>query len=114
MKTLATIATTLLAGLFLLNSANAQVPADAVWIDVRTAEEFAGGHIEGAHNIPYESIDKGVAALGLEQDTPILLYCRSGRRSGIALDSLRKQGYTQLKNVGGIEEASALAKQSGD
>ena len=113
MKSLVLIAT-LLSGLLLANSINAEIPSNAVWIDVRTAEEFASGHIEGAHNIPYESIDKGVAALGLEQDTPILLYCRSGRRSGIALDSLRKQGYTQLKNVGGIEEASALAKQSGD
>ena len=81
---------------------------------MRTPEEFASGHIEGAHNIPYESIEAGVAALGLAKDTPIYLYCRSGRRSGIASEALEKKGFTRLVNAGGLEGARALLGKSAD
>ncbi len=86
-------------------------PADAVWIDTRTAEEFAEGHLEQAALIPYDVIVEGVAALPLSKDTPIYLYCRSGNRAGKAKLALEAQNYTNVTNVGGLEDARSLASQ---
>ena len=72
----------------------------ALVIDVRTAAEFATGHIEGAINIPYEKTDELVAAIGSDTSKEVVLYCRSGRRSGIAVQALRQRGYEQLTNGG--------------
>lgn len=69
-------------------------------VDVRTPEEFASGHIPGAINIPYTSISEIDKVY--QDGTPVVLYCRSGRRSGIALDELKKLGYSQVFNFGGI------------
>ncbi|MBK1678981.1 rhodanese-like domain-containing protein [Rhodocyclus tenuis] len=75
----------------------------AVIIDVRTQEEFAAGHVEGALNIPYEQIGGGVQSIrNLQKDSPILLYCRSGRRSAIARTSLEQQGYKRVMDGGGM------------
>lgn len=77
----------------------------AVIIDVRTPEEFAGGHVAGALNIPYEQIASGIRTVkGLGKDQPILLYCRSGRRSGLAKQSLEQEGYKHILDGGGMEE----------
>ena len=100
----------LLWGFLISAGVAAQVPADAVWIDVRTSEEFAGGHLEGAHHIPYDGIETGILALDLEPDTPIYLYCRSGGRAGMAKDSLERKGYANVTNVGGLENARDLVK----
>ena len=57
----------------------------AVIIDVRTPQEYAAGHIEGALNIPHDRIAEGIRAVkGLKKDQPVLVYCRSGRRSALA------------------------------
>jgi phage shock protein E len=72
-------------------------------IDVRTAEEFAAGHIDGAINIPFENIVAELAKLNITKDTEVVLYCRSGRRSGIAQESLVKQGYRYTYNAGGFD-----------
>ena len=72
-------------------------------IDVRTAEEFAAGHIEGAINIPFQQIVPELAKLNITKDTEIVLYCRSGNRSGMAQKSLVKQGYSNTYNAGGFE-----------
>ena len=87
----------------------ATLASDPIWIDVRTPEEFAEGHLAGAHNIPYDQIESGIAALNLEKETPIYLYCRSGRRSGIATEALGKISYTRLTNAGGLEDAKAMS-----
>lgn len=78
-----------------------------VVIDVRTMEEVASGHVEGALNIPYEDIVEGVASLGLAKDAPIAVYCRSGNRSGIAQSMLQAEGYTQVVNVGAYVDLAA-------
>ena len=72
----------------------------AIWIDVRTAAEFADGHLPGAINIPYERIDAGIATVAADKTTPINVYCRSGRRSEIARQTLLKMGYTDVVNKG--------------
>ena len=83
----------------------------AVIIDVRTPEEFASGHIAGAINIPYEKISQDIQSIkGLTKESPILLYCRSGHRAGIAQDTLELQGFKRILNGGGIELLSKNLK----
>ena len=72
-----------------------------VWIDVRSPEEYATGHLDGALNLPHDSIGKHIAAEVPDKDAEIHLYCRSGRRSGIAKDTLERMGYTRVRNEGG-------------
>ncbi len=75
----------------------------AVIIDVRTPQEFAAGHVDGAVNIPYDQIDQGIASLkGLKKDSTILLYCHSGRRSAIARETLADKGFKQVMNGGAM------------
>ncbi|WP_419810722.1 rhodanese-like domain-containing protein [Bacterioplanoides sp.] len=97
---------TILAAMLLSFSAWASEP---VWIDVRSAGEFAGEHLEGAHNIPHTQISVDIAALNINKDAEILLYCRSGRRAGVALQALQELGYTNVKNVGGLEDAQSYS-----
>lgn len=74
-------------------------------IDVRTPAEFAAGHVDGAINIPYEQIAGKIRAVpGASEDRPILLYCRSGRRSAIAREALEKIGYRRVLDGGGMAE----------
>ena len=79
----------------------------AVLVDVRNPDEWNAGHVDGAILIPYEQIDKRIAEVARDRNTPILLYCGSGRRSGIGLDSLKKAGYENVTNLGSVEDAAS-------
>lgn len=83
-----------------------------VLIDVRTDEEFQAGHADTAIHIPYEEIADRINALQLAPDQPIYLYCHSGRRAGIALDTLSDLGYTRLTNLGSLENAQQWLQAS--
>jgi len=77
----------------------------AVIIDVRTPEEFAAGHLDGAVNIPYEQIAKGINTIpSLTKSSPILIYCRSGRRSAIAAQSLEQLGFQRVYDGGAMSD----------
>lgn len=76
--------------------------APIVLLDVRTQEEFNNGHIPGALLLPYDEIDQKAAQLLPEKEKEIIIYCRSGRRSAIAKDSLEALGYTNVKDFGGM------------
>ncbi|TCS38744.1 rhodanese-like domain-containing protein [Reinekea marinisedimentorum] len=78
-----------------------------VLIDTRTENEFNAGHIEGAELIPYDEIAMQIASIAEDKSTPILLYCRSGRRAGVAEQALQSLGYTNVRNLGGIDQAKA-------
>lgn len=67
-------------------------------VDVRTPAEYQAGHVPGAVNIPYDELEKRYAELG-PPSTPLLLYCRSGRRSGIAVRTLREKGFDRLYDL---------------
>jgi phage shock protein E len=69
-------------------------------VDVRSADEFAEGHIEGAINIPVDDIAARTAELG-DKSQPVVLYCRSGKRSARAAATLREAGFTKVENLGG-------------
>ena len=71
-------------------------------LDVRTPEEFAEGHIEGAILIPDYEIGEKAESILTDKDQLILVYCRSGRRSKNAASELATLGYTNIKEFGGI------------
>tara|TARA_B100000614_G_scaffold209264_1_gene192135 strand:- start:692 stop:1057 length:366 start_codon:yes stop_codon:yes gene_type:complete len=70
-------------------------------VDVRTPEEFAGGHHSRAVNIPLDEIVDRAGELG-EPDQPVVLYCASGNRSAQAIARLARSGYRNLINGGGL------------
>lgn len=75
-------------------------------IDVRSADEYAEGHLKGARLIPHTEIAEKIAGLTTDKAAAIYVYCRSGRRSGIARETLEKLGYTRVVNLGSKEEAA--------
>ncbi len=64
-----------------------------VIVDVRTKEEYETSHVKGAINIPYDEIDENT---DLPKEKTIFVYCRSGKRSSIAYDTLTKLGYNVI------------------
>lgn len=74
----------------------------ALVVDVRTPQEFQSGHLDEAVNYPLSDIEQHFA--NIDKNQPIVVYCRSGARSGRAYDFLISQGFTQVHNAGGFEE----------
>jgi phage shock protein E len=72
-----------------------------VILDVRTAEEFAAGHLPGAMNADVESPGFAAALDGLDPSLSYAVYCHSGRRSGIALDEMSQAGFTDAYDLAG-------------
>ena len=80
---------------------------NAVLIDVREASEYKSGHLSGAINIPYLDIVNGVSHIdGIDFDTPIVVYCKSGGRSSQAFSSLKNAGYTNVYDLGAMSNCS--------
>ena len=71
-------------------------------LDVREQDEYDAGHIPGAILIPYTQIGEKANEMLPDKDQLILVYCRSGRRSKIAVEALVELGYTNIKEFGGI------------
>ena len=77
--------------------------AHAMLIDVRTKEEYDENHLENAINIPYDEITQALQEYGtIDFNVPIILYCQSGQRSSMAAESLVKEGYKKIYNLGSI------------
>ena len=70
-------------------------------LDTRSPEEFAEGHIPGAVNIEFNRIDKAMGQLAQWKDKTVVVYCRSGRRAGIAEKYLEQQGFSSLHHLDG-------------
>jgi phage shock protein E len=73
------------------SSAATLVADGALLLDVRTPGEFADGHVQGALNIPVQELEARVAEL--DASRPVVVYCRSGNRSGTAAGMLRARGF---------------------
>ena len=74
---------------------------NAFLIDVRTKEEYAGGHIDGSRNLPLDEIDK-VDSIIKNKNTPLYVHCLSGGRSARAVAYLKNKGYQDVHDIGGI------------
>ncbi len=70
-------------------------------VDVRTPEEFATEHADGAVNVPVDIIEH-IDQMDVGQDQPLVFYCRSGLRAQRAIQVLKKKGYTQLHSIGSM------------
>lgn len=77
----------------------------AIVFDVRGADEYAAGNVKGAINIPHDEIASKIDKYVEDKNKVIILYCRSGRRSGIAKAALEAKGYTNVRNFGGYDQA---------
>lgn len=92
-------------------ASRAELPKDAVWIDVRTPGEYSQGHLQQAQSIPFDSIEAGIARLRLPKDTPIYLYCAAGGRAEAAKQRLEAIDYRNVTNVGSLENARQIAAE---
>jgi len=91
---------------FLLASAPSL--ADTIWLDVRSYGEFKNESLTDSINIPHTQVAQEISGITTDKSAKINVYCRSGHRSGIALEVLQKMGYNNVKNVGGISDARKL------
>lgn len=76
---------------------------EVIILDVREQDEYDSGHIPGAVLLPVGTIDKDTAAAVIpEEESIVLVYCRSGNRSKTASSTLAELGYTNIYEFGGI------------
>jgi phage shock protein E len=80
----------------------AEQTGEIIWIDVRTPAEYEQAHFGAATNINFDAIDKHIGEVTEDRNADIRLYCRSGRRSGFAKETLEKMGYRNVSNEGGL------------
>ncbi len=81
--------------------------AGATVIDVRSPQEYAQKHLQGALNMPLESLGDSIHQLPAGT---LLLHCKSGMRSNMAAGLLRKRGYEQVYNLGGFDRAKSIVE----
>jgi len=74
---------------------------NAILVDVRTQDEYNSGYIENSLNIDYLSNDFSENIEKLDKNIPIILYCRSGRRSSMSANKLSKLGFKEIYNLDG-------------
>lgn len=86
------------------------VEKGALIVDVRTSAEYERRHFPGAVNIPIDSLPLRVEELG-SKDRQIILYCQSGGRSSRAKTFLEEEGFSNLKDAGGIDSLSSAASK---
>ena len=75
---------------------------NTVLIDVRTLPEYLENRIPDSILMPYDTMMFNIEEVVPDKDTEIIVYCRTGRRSAIAKETLRSMGYTNVKDIGGI------------
>jgi phage shock protein E len=76
-------------------------------VDVRTVMEFQSGHVPGAINIPLDEIQNKLEEFK-QLPKPIVVYCRSGARSGMAMSILKQSGIHEVYNGGGLADMQFL------
>jgi len=76
-------------------------PSSTLILDVRTAEEFASGHVPGAINISHEAVESRIAELGDDKSRSVVVYCEKGGRAGKAATALLEAGFTNVRHLAG-------------
>ncbi len=93
-------------------SARAHLQQGAVLVDVRTPEEYRGGHLPNAINIALEELTARLPARVPDRNQAVLLYCLSGARSGLARRQLKQLGYANVFNLGSYPRARRIVTAS--
>lgn len=83
-----------------------EVTSETILLDVRTPEEYAAGHLDGARSLDFNGGEVAAAIPELDPDAEYLVYCRSGNRSGQAIALMEQAGFTNLTNLGSLEAAA--------
>ncbi len=78
---------------------------DAHVIDVREVDEFAGGHLPEARNVPLAKLADRISEIEKFKDKPVIVCCASGMRSGKACGELGKLGFAKVHNLAGGVDA---------
>ena len=78
----------------------------AILIDVRTAQEYAEGHLDKSINLTVDPIGVNIENLIKDKNTKIIVYCRSGNRSATALETLTNLGYKNVYDLGAMSNCS--------
>ena len=85
----------------------------ALVIDVRSPEEYSGGHLPNAVNIPLGDLRQGLPRRVKDKHQVLLLHCLSGGRSAIAQQQAKNLGYTGVFNLGSLARARRIAENAG-
>jgi phage shock protein E len=89
-------------------AAKALIERGAVVLDVRTADEYAGGHLSNALNVPVQELSSRMSEIeklaGGDREKPIVVYCGAGGRAAKAKAQLETAGYTRVVNGGGLDD----------
>jgi phage shock protein E len=79
----------------------ASPPPGVLILDVRSQEEFAKGHVPNAVLIPHDELASRVTELGSDSGRPVVVYCESGKRAGMAGETLVEAGFTNVSHLEG-------------
>ncbi|MGA0185885.1 MAG: rhodanese-like domain-containing protein [Ilumatobacteraceae bacterium] len=85
---------------------DAAVIAESIIIDVRTPEEYVAGHLDGATLIDIKDASFDAKMAELDPNASYIIYCRSGNRSAQAVERMKEAGFTNLTDLGSLENAS--------
>lgn len=84
----------------------------AVLLDVRTKDEYRYGHVPGSQNLDVGMINTAPSIIS-DKQTPIFVYCQSGARSARAANELKRMGYSNIKDIGGISSYKGAIEKDG-
>ena len=96
----------------LLAAAPLAALAETYLIDVRSPAESAEAHADGAVNIPVDEVSQKISEITQDHDADIYVYCRSGRRAGVAQQVLNGMGYRKVTNLGTLADAEAFVEKT--
>jgi len=85
---------------------DAAVIAESIIVDVRTPEEYVAGHLDGATLIDIKDASFDAKIAELDPNASYIIYCRSGNRSAQAVERMKEAGFTNLTDLGSLENAS--------
>jgi len=85
----------------------------ALLIDVRSRKEYEAGHLNNSINIEHDEVEQLAKTIGEDKDRDVVVYCRSGRRSGKAKNSLEEYGYKNIHNGIGYESLKEARIKTG-
>lgn len=79
--------------------------ADATVVDVRTPQEYASGHLQGATNLDVSSPSFQPSLNSMSKSASYVVYCRSGNRSAAAVQQMKNLGFTNVTDAGSLQSA---------